>query len=567
MTAQHSRGRQPCAGLAAMVLAIALWPGGGQILVSQASRPQVPPRDPRPVDADAGAAGSAVIRGRVVSADTGVPLAGARVVFGLNVSSPTLRGLPSNLPELTTGADGRFELGGLAPGSYQVTVGRSGYVTRDAAIGPPLDPVQAGNDRPVDMTIPLTRGAVIAGRVADDRDNDIAGARVAVMRWRWERGRRLLANASLLADETDDRGQFRLFGIPAGTYNVVAFLPNLTGADGLTAFYPGTTSASEALALNIRAGDELSGITIALPRATTASISGVVTRMDGRPFAANEMVTLRPAEPGTSTSSSAFIGPDGSYVFSHIRAGDYLLEAVSQRDGDSGLRAREQIRLDGADLVVPLTLRTGNAVRGRYVFEGGVVPTGLQPPRATTASYVGLTETDSSWMPIGMTVRPDWTFELTGLNGRYRLRPPVPGGYGIKSIAIRGADITDALIDVVDQDVGDVEVLLTSRITRLTGSVAGITGVRSTAAVVVFPDDPSKVWPGTHYVRAARLNDRDAFVFNGLAPARYLAIAVAALEPGEETNPELLQRFRSRATPFTLAEGEERVLDLSVSVP
>jgi hypothetical protein len=539
-------------------MAIALWAGGGQILGSQVSRPEVAPRDPRTAAPDAGAAGSAVIRGRVVSADTGTPLAGARVV---------LRGASSSLPELTTGADGRFELGGLSPGSYQVTAGRSGYVTRGAALGPPLDPVQAANDRPAELTIPLTRGAVIAGRVVGDRGDGIVGARVALMRWRWERGRRSLANATLLADETDDRGQFRLFGIPAGTYNVVAFMTNPAGADDLTAYYPGTTSASEAQALTVRAGDELSGITIALPQVTTASISGVVTRMDGRPFAANEMVTLRPVEPGAATAASAFIGPDGSYVFSRIRSGDYLLEAASQRDGGSGVRTREQIRLDGADLVVPLTMRTGNAVRGRYVFEGGAVPTGLQPPRAATALYVGLTETDSSWIPLGMTIRPDWTFELTGLNGRYRLRPTVPGGYAIKSITLRGVDVTDTLIDVFDQDVDGVDVLLTSRITRLTGSVAGITGVRSTAAVVVFPEDPSKVWPGTHYVRATRLNDRDAFVFNNLAPARYLAIAVAALEPGEETNPELLQRFRGRATPFTLAEGEERVLDLSVVVP
>ena len=59
----------------------------------------------------------------------------------------------------------------------------------------------------------------------------------------------------------------------------------------------------------------------------------------------------------------------------------------------------------------------------------------------------------------------------------------------------------------------------------------------------------------------------NAFSVADLPPGRYLAIAVADHESGEETNPELLQRFRPAATPFTLEEGESRELNLSVVVP
>jgi hypothetical protein len=65
----------------------------------------------------------------------------------------------------------------------------------------------------------------------------------------------------------------------------------------------------------------------------------------------------------------------------------------------------------------------------------------------------------------------------------------------------------------------------------------------------------------------ARLETGNSFSVADLPPGRYLAVAVAELESGEETNPELLQRFRPAATPFTLAEGEERVLDLATSAP
>jgi hypothetical protein len=45
---------------------------------------------------------------------------------------------------------------------------------------------------------------------------------------------------------------------------------------------------------------------------------------------------------------------------------------------------------------------------------------------------------------------------------------------------------------------------------------------------------------------------------------RYLAIAVDYLEEGDEENPDLLKEWARIATSFTLADGEKRVVDLTV---
>jgi hypothetical protein len=290
----------------------------------------------------------------------------------------------------------------------------------------------------------------------------------------------------------------------------------------------------------------------------------MVTRPDGQRPASNDWwVGLTPVDRvGTRAGASMPVNPDGSYMFSGIRAGEYVIDASM---ADPPLRAREQVTLSGANVVVPLTLSEGHAIRGRFVFEGGApVPTVI--PRFDLSSAV-VAASSVSWTPAAGAITPDWNFQILGLNGHYRLRPPAPAGYSVKRITLQAVDITDALLDVSGQNVEGVEVLLTQRITRVSGNVTGVAGRREAAAVVIFPEDHSKIWPRTRYLRMARLETGNGFSVADLPPGRYLAVAVAELESGEETNPELLQRFRPAATPFTLAEGEERVLDLATSAP
>jgi hypothetical protein len=44
-----------------------------------------------------------------------------------------------------------------------------------------------------------------------------------------------------------------------------------------------------------------------------------------------------------------------------------------------------------------------------------------------------------------------------------------------------------------------------------------------------------------------------------------VAIAVGYLQPGEERDPDVLEGWRQRGTPFTLSEGETHALDLRLS--
>ena len=129
----------------------------------------------------------------------------------------------------------------------------------------------------IDFALPP--GAVVTGRVVDETGEAVAHVSVSLARRRYIEGaRRLVAESG---SSTDDRGEFRIFGVPPGDYVIVAKFDamDLGSRDRVRyvpTYYPGTPVASEAQRVTVGAGQEVPGITIALARAATATVRGVV---------------------------------------------------------------------------------------------------------------------------------------------------------------------------------------------------------------------------------------------------------------------------------------------------
>ena len=78
---------------------------------------------------------------------------------------------------------------------------------------------------------------------------------------------------------TDDRGQFRIFGIAPGKYYVSARYHNWgmeeqSDSTYPPVYYPGTLRAQEAARIEVVAGSEVHGIDITLAESKAFSISG-----------------------------------------------------------------------------------------------------------------------------------------------------------------------------------------------------------------------------------------------------------------------------------------------------
>jgi len=329
-------------------------------------------------------------------------------------------------------------------------------------------------------------------------------------------------------------------------------------------YYPGTPNASEAQRVTIGVGQEVPGFTIALARATTAAVRGVVRPSGENALGPFTFVSAR--EIGDShvhsRISTAIAAADGSFALTGLLPGTYMVEAQSSSGSEF---AGTEVVVDGSDVAgVTLTMSKGTTARGRIRFDTGDPPPGLRP------SDVFVTPTLIDEQMLGMHgpppgTRENWTFELQGLRGRGFIRAGTLGDWHLKRVRLAGVDVTDAPLDFATP-IDGLEVELTQRLTTLSGSVSDDSGaVALDATVVVFAEDSGKWGPHSRFIQSARPDQRGRFTIKGLPPGEYVAIALEYLEPGEERDPDLLEAWRRGGTKFTLSEGETRALDVSLS--
>ena len=149
-----------------------------------------------------------------MAADTGRPVKRARVIVAGG-------GRPR---AATTDEQGRFRITALPAGTYSITATKTGFVDgafgqrRALRTGTPVE--LADGQQRADVDLKLSRGGVITGRVLDEDGEPLARAMVSVLRQQYVRGEKQLTPAG--ADQSDDRGQFRVFGLPPGDYYVSA---------------------------------------------------------------------------------------------------------------------------------------------------------------------------------------------------------------------------------------------------------------------------------------------------------------------------------------------------------
>src|SRR5688500_14413258 len=187
----------------------------GLLLAGTVVTAQLPARDQPPTPR----AGTGVIRGRVVRADTGEPL--RRVEVRVDEWSTADH---SGAAATMTDAEGRYELTQLPAGRYQLRARRGGYVEvaygqrRPFERGRPLELAAGAVLQNINFALPP--GAVITGRVVDENGEAVAHVSVSLARRRYIEGARRLVGES--GSSTDDRGEFRIFGVPPGAYVIVA---------------------------------------------------------------------------------------------------------------------------------------------------------------------------------------------------------------------------------------------------------------------------------------------------------------------------------------------------------
>jgi protocatechuate 3,4-dioxygenase beta subunit len=553
--------------VAAAVVAI------GALSASAQQRPGPPPRD----NAAAAARGTARIRGKVVGADTSAPLRRAQVTITsaeLGVRRAT-----------TTDADGRYEFVELPAGRYVIGAGKGGYVTLQYGQRRPLEagrPLAVVDDQILaDVDFVLPRGSVITGRIVDEFGEPVTGAQIQVQRYQYGPGgqRRLGFAGGFGFTQTDDRGEFRVFGLMPGEYVISAVMrsimisvgsanPNDASDGFLPTYYPGTASPAEAENVSVGVGQELS-LQFALLPSRMARITGTVVDSQGRAVTTG-FVTLRTvSENAAMTMSGGQLGADGGFTLT-VPPGNHFIDV---RPGPRAPGAEPEFAsvpvTVGTEDIRGLRITTGPGalIAGRVIFEGTAERTG--GPTALRINAMPPDGRQSFFLPgdpaANGLVAEDGTFLIRGVTGPTIFRPITPPAWTLKSVTLDGADITDTPIDAAG-DIDDVRIVLTDRLTDVSGSVKDDRG-RPVAdyVVVVVPEEAREGMAATRHTRTGRPDQSGVFRVRGLPPGRYAAIAVEGIEGGGEWDPQFQTRARTSGRAFTLTEGQAVALDLALS--
>jgi hypothetical protein len=531
------------------------------------------------------------VSGRVFAADSGRPLKRARIM----ASSAEL---PQGRAALTDD-NGAYELGDLPGGRYTVTVSKTGFISLSYGQRRPLQagtPLQVGDGQQlkgIDFRLP--RGGAIAGRIADEDGEPMPGATVHVMRYQYVQGDRRLVPAG--TGQTDDKGQYRVWGLMPGAYYVTATArgfglggPRVAGAGSAgragggrgrsdeleveayaPTYFPGVGSAAEATPVSLDMSQEALDISFSLQLVRTARVSGRVAKANGAPAnAGNVSLTTEEAAGGgrgqIGMNYSTRIQSTGTFQIAGVPPGRYILRARGI-DGERPQFAQQPLVVTGGDVSgISVLLVAGGTITGSISFQ----PTQTTVPSDLTQVRVSAPSTDQSAFGANPTARVDNTgrFTLDGVPaGPHLIRSNgAPRGWTLTSVTINGREVIDTPIEVRGgETITSVALTFTDKVTQISGRVTSEQGAPLTDyTVLAFPADEALWRPQARQIMTARPDQNGKFEIQGLPAGDYYLALVDPAEQGEWFDPSFLQQHRAGAFKVALGEGESKMKDFRI---
>src|SRR5262249_17270844 len=154
-------------------------------------------------------------------------------------------------------------------------------------------------------------------------------------------------------------------------------------------------------------------------------------------------------------------------------------------------------------------------------------------------------------------------FLMGGLSGPRRLiAARLPAGWTLEQIRVDGTDVTDRPLALgrADQSLTQVEVILSDRISQLSGTVSDDANrpVRG-AHLVVFGADRDRWFPGSRFLRDVTTDEQGTYTVSGLPFGSYYVTTIdQAMTEGPDAwqDPAFLMTQMARAASLTISEGQ-----------
>jgi hypothetical protein len=423
-----------------------------------------------------------------------------------------------------TDADGQYRITNLAPGMYRVVAQAPGFASPEEASGRfsreiSLDPGETRDK----IDFALVRGGVITGRVSDADDQPVVEQTISLtllIAGGWQSYSRPYSNNYEMMT-TDDRGVYRIYGLPAGRYKVSIGEGRGSSYSKLDygqsyyplTYHPDVQDESKARIVELTEGGEVSGIDIkvgGLARSYEAS-GRIVNAETGRP---QPGIKWGFGGPGISTFG-AKSDENGGFKISGLIPGRYSVFAGCEGDFYS-----DKVEFDVADHDVSgleIKRNQGASIRGKVVVEGLSDPAILEKLRQMSLF------TAYNDYSVNSNVEPDGSFYFCGLRpGRVKIAAHsyMQPGFWLIRVERDGVDLRGGIEISPGERLTDVRVVLA----YMTGVIRGqVTisnyelpqGVRLQISARRLGDEGAS----SHF--STNTDDRGRFTFEGLAPGEY----------------------------------------------
>jgi hypothetical protein len=511
---------------------------------------------------------------------------------------------------LQTDASGHFELKNLAVGTYIIQAQREGFtagVNQFSGVARPTatDATTVVADQTSKVTLSMTRGATISGRIIDAKGNSVPNITVAAFQREYQDGRAVLL--SVLTKQTDDRGEYRLFWLNPGEYyigvlpgaGVGAFAARGGAAAGPgvshPSFYPGVLDARTATRVKVDEGAEVNGIGIglqAIPGGVTVSgtvdnsLPNIPAGPRGQPpnLGARQFYLIPLDSTALTQSNTAAIrggargGVGTSYQIGGVLPGSYDLIAVVADDQGRPFPGRTRIDVGNQDLTgVTIPVHPGVEVKGHITLSGtgtAAVPlqflrVQLRPADGTPAIAVNVLNQGARGArgQIGGVIPPadPSLFSYPNVpDGRYNVQVlPLPASAYIEDIREGTRSIYDSGLTIESGKApGEIQILINSDGERLEGTVLD-TAQKAVVAHVVLVPAPSRRQNASLY-KTATSNANGKFTMIGVAPGDYKLFAWEDVPNGAWQNAEFMTNYEVLGTAVKVAPGIRNDIQLRV---
>jgi hypothetical protein len=456
-----------------------------------------------------------------------------------------------------TDASGHYRITNIPAGSYLV-------VANTQALTSVEERDQYGRKVTLDrgetrdnVDFSLVRGGVITGRVSEANDRPIVEAPISITRLSASGAHQPYRASQAMS--TDDRGIYRVYGLPPGRYKVSVG----SGAgsqyrrldEGQNyyphTYHPGVAQSEKAGIIDLMEGDEVSGIDIVVgARARTFEASGRIVDADtGRPqpginwgYGGNAMSTFGKQSDASGGFKITGLMPGRYSVFAGCE-GDYYMDPIEFDVTNSDVTGLEIRR------------RRGGSISGKVVVDGVSDPAVLKKLNRVSLSAGG----------VGSSIDPDGSYYFCGLRpGRVKVSAKSwrDAGFWLQRVERDGVDIREGIDVSPGEHVTGVRIVLSYA-----------TGVIRGKVTVAGADLPNGVRLQIHAHRLgeedrssdlfAQTDERGRFEIAGLISGEYELSAGSSFisVPGAQ-----IQRMQPVKQRVTVTDGTESAITLVLKV-